>query len=230
MGEWSGRMPSRLRTERQQRAGQTAEEVGFGTCRGERKANAAGGLDDAGCDFQETKTQRCELGSGQFPDFGNGVAHGQHQPISGRMEHETDLVGARRTATGAIGGELCLMQLDQILGLAARAIQAVVDPLGRADIEAGDDETDVEAELRRLNTGDGAPFAIPGLCLVVRLGIAAQNSQVLDSASRADIVGNLVDFFWREAWYRTDRRCSRCRYSRTTSSPPAEHSARRHGT
>ena len=110
------------------------------------------------------------------------------------MEHETDLVGERRTATGAIGGELRLMQLDQILGLAARAIQAVVDPLGRADIEAGDDETDVEAELRRLNTGDGAPFAIPGLCLVARLGIAAQNRQVLDGASRADVVSDLVDF------------------------------------
>ena len=52
------------------------------------------------------------------------------------------------------------MQLDQILGLAARAMQAVVDPLGRADIEARDDEADVEAEHRRLNTGDGAPFAI----------------------------------------------------------------------
>src|SRR5258707_8009426 len=64
------------------------------------------------------------------------------------------------------------MQLDQILGLAARAIQAVVDPLGRADIEARDDEADVEAEHRRLNTDDGAPFAIPGLCLVARLGIA----------------------------------------------------------
>jgi hypothetical protein len=79
----SGRMPSRLRTEREQRAGQAAEEVGFGTCRGERKANAAGGLDDTGGDFQETKSQRSELGSGQFPGFGNGVAHGKHQPISG---------------------------------------------------------------------------------------------------------------------------------------------------
>ncbi|BBO08420.1 hypothetical protein SG09_77700 [Bradyrhizobium ottawaense] len=69
------------------------------------------------------------------------------------------------------------MQLDQILGLAARAIQAVVDPLGRADIEAGDDETDVEAEHRRLNTGDGAAFAIPGLCLMAGLGIATQNRQ-----------------------------------------------------
>src|SRR5258707_8556338 len=113
----SGRMPSRLRTEREQRAGQAAEEVGFGTCRGERKANAAGGLDDPGGDFQETKTQRRELG-----------------------------------------------------------------------------KADVEAEHRRLNTGDGAPFAIPGLCLVARLGIAAQNRQVLDGASRADVVGDLVDF------------------------------------
>jgi len=29
--------------------------------RGERKANAARGLDDPGGDFQEAKTQRCEL-------------------------------------------------------------------------------------------------------------------------------------------------------------------------
>jgi hypothetical protein len=35
-----------------------AEEVGFGTCRGERKADASRGLDDTGGDFQETKTQR----------------------------------------------------------------------------------------------------------------------------------------------------------------------------
>src|SRR5471030_2638883 len=184
---WSG-------TEREQRAGQAAEEVGFGTCRGERKANAARGLDDPGGYFQEAKTQRRELGSGQFLGFGNGVAHGQHQPISGSVENEADLVGERRTAAGAIGGELRLVQLDQILSLAARAIQAVVDPLGRADIEAGDDEADVEAERGRLNPGDSAPFAIPGLCLVARLGIAAQNSQVFDGASRADVVSDLVDF------------------------------------
>ena len=79
-----GRTPRRSWTERQQRAWQAADQVGFGTCRGERKANAARSLDDPGGDFQETKTQRRELGSGQFPDFGNGVARGQHQPISGR--------------------------------------------------------------------------------------------------------------------------------------------------
>src|SRR5471030_1420734 len=189
-----GHTPRRSRTEREQCAGQAADQVGFGTSRGERKANAARGLDDPGGYFQEAKTQRRELGSGQFLGFGNGVAHGQHQPISGSVENEADLVGERRTAAGAIGGELRLMQLDQILSLAARAIQAVIDPLGRADIEAGDDEADVEAELGGLNTGDGAPFAIPGLCLVAGLGIAAQNRQVLDGASRADVVGDFVDF------------------------------------
>src|SRR5258708_37350051 len=110
------------------------------------------------------------------------------------MEHETDLVGERRTAPGAVGGELRLMQLDQILGLAARAIQTVVDHFARAEMEAGDAEADVEAAHCRLNTGDGAPFAIPGLGLVARLGIAAQNRQVLGGASRADVVGDLVDF------------------------------------
>ena len=69
-----GRTPLRSRTERQQRAWQAADQVGFGTCRGKRKANAARGLADTGGDFQEPKTQRRELGRGQFPDFGNGVA------------------------------------------------------------------------------------------------------------------------------------------------------------
>jgi hypothetical protein len=74
-----------------------------------------------------------------------------------------------------------LSSLIKFFGLAARAIQAVVDPLGRADIEAGDGKADVEAERGLLNTGDGAPFAIPGFCLVACLGIAAQNSQVLEA-------------------------------------------------
>ena len=74
-----------------------------------------------------------------IPGLWDGLAHGQHQPISGGMENEADLVGKRRTATGAIGGKLGLVQLDQIFGLAARAIQAVVDPftLGFALVSAG---------------------------------------------------------------------------------------------
>ena len=40
----SGRMPRRSRTERERRPGQAAEQLGFGACRGERKANAARAL------------------------------------------------------------------------------------------------------------------------------------------------------------------------------------------
>jgi hypothetical protein len=96
-----GRTPLRSRTERQQRVWQAADQVGFGTCRGERKANAARGLDDTGGDFQEPKTQRRELGRGQFPDFGNGVAHGQHQPISGRMRPASCRAAARPPRAGS---------------------------------------------------------------------------------------------------------------------------------
>jgi hypothetical protein len=70
--------------------------MGWANGRGEREANAALSLDDPGCDFQETKTQRRELGSGQFPGFGNGVAHGQHQPISGRPQASLNAGSDRR--------------------------------------------------------------------------------------------------------------------------------------
>src|SRR5450631_3144079 len=60
-----GRTPRRSRTEWQQRAWQAADQVGFGTCRGKRRANAARGLDDTGSDFQETKTQGRELEIGR---------------------------------------------------------------------------------------------------------------------------------------------------------------------
>jgi hypothetical protein len=85
-------------------------------------------------------------------------------------DFETENVDAA-TRNGDL--KVCGGLIGRVLGLAARAIQAVVDPLGRTDIEARDDEANVEAEHRRLNTVNGAPFAIPGLCPVARLGIAA---------------------------------------------------------
>ena len=59
------------------------------------------------------------------------------------------------------------MQLDQILGLAARGIPAVHSLIHSAEPESrvGDDEADVESQLRPLNTGDGAPFVIPDFAL-----------------------------------------------------------------
>jgi hypothetical protein len=48
-------MPRRSWTERQQRAWQAADQVGFGTCRGESKANAARGLDDTAAIFKRRR-------------------------------------------------------------------------------------------------------------------------------------------------------------------------------
>jgi len=98
-----------VRTEREQRAGQAAEEVGFGTCRGERKANAAGGLDDTGGDFKRRSRSVANSAVANSRTLGMASRTVSIQPISGGVENEADLIGERRTAAGAIGGELCLM-------------------------------------------------------------------------------------------------------------------------
>jgi hypothetical protein len=62
---------------------------------------------------------------------------------------------------------LGLVQLDQVLGLAALAVEGVVDVFGRASGQTGDDEADVEAERGCLNAGAGAPFGFPRFGLVI---------------------------------------------------------------
>jgi hypothetical protein len=42
------------------------------------------------------------------------------------VQDEAHLIGERRAAVGAVGGELTLVRLDQVLGLAARTIEGVV--------------------------------------------------------------------------------------------------------
>src|SRR5258706_6196736 len=85
------------------------------------------------------------------------------------------------------------MQLDQILGLAERAIPAVVDPLGRADIEARDDERCAVRDSRTLPYG------------------ASRYSRAEQASSRWRVGCGCRRrprrLFWRAAWYRTGRRC-----------------------
>ena len=91
------------------------------------------------------------------------------------MQDEPNLIGDSGTAGCAIRRELRLVQLDQVLRLTARAIQAVVDPFRRAVFESCDDETDIEAERRGFDARDGAALAGPGFGLVPgwsRLGFA----------------------------------------------------------
>ena len=133
-----------------------------------------------------------ELGPRQVARRGNGVADSEHQPIGAGVQDEAHLIGDRRPARRAIGGKLRLVQLDQVLGLTARAIKAVVKPFRRAMREIGDDEADVEAEPRRLDAGDGAALSVPGFGPVPRLGVTAHDILVVDGALGANGVRRFV--------------------------------------
>ena len=87
------------------------------------------------------------------------------------MQNEADLVADGGTAGGSIGSELRLVQLDEVLGLPARAIEGVVNPFRRAVFDVGDDEAGVEPERGGFDAGDGAPLAVPGFGLVACFGI-----------------------------------------------------------
>src|SRR5713226_540827 len=68
-----------------------------------------------------------------------------HTTVGGGMQDEPHLVGERAAAACAVGGELSLVQLDQVLGLTSGAVERFVDVLGRPRLDAGHDEADVEA-------------------------------------------------------------------------------------
>jgi len=104
---------------------QAADQVGFGhAAANARRMRLAVSTTRAAISRGEDAASRTR--QWLIPGLWDASAHGQHQPISGVWR--TRRTGWQaRTAAGAIGGELCLMQLDQILSLAARAIQAVVD-------------------------------------------------------------------------------------------------------
>ena len=73
-----------------------------------------------------------------------------------------------------------LVRLDQVLGLAAGAVDLLVEPARRAR-EVGDDEAAVAALGRGLDPGDHLPLDVPGLGGIAELAVAA------------DLVGLAVD-------------------------------------
>ena len=109
------------------------------------------------------------------------------------MQDQSHLIGERRAAAGSVRGELTLVHLDQVLGLAPGTVEDVVDVLGRAGNEAGNDEADVEAERGGLDAGTDAPRRGPGLGLILRFGIAAQDRRRGERATGADVIGGDVD-------------------------------------
>ena len=71
---------------RPDRGRQVAEEDGVRAGAGEGDAHPAGGLGDAGGDLQEPEPDRREFGLGEGMCLGNGVAHGEDQPMGGGVQ------------------------------------------------------------------------------------------------------------------------------------------------
>jgi hypothetical protein len=63
------------------------------------------------------------------------IAHCQDQPIGSGVEDQAHLIGQRAATAGAVGGGLGLVRFDQILGLAAAAVEGLIDVLGRTGME-----------------------------------------------------------------------------------------------
>ena len=123
----------------------------------------------------------------------DGVADGQHQPVSRRVQHEPHLVGGRVPAGGAVGGQLRFVEFDQVLGLTAGAVEVGVEPFGRAGGDVRDHVADVEAEPRGLDAGSDAALLSPGLGRVRGLGKAAHRILVVDGPRHPDRVGGVLD-------------------------------------
>jgi hypothetical protein len=68
------------------------------------------------------QSEGSKLGGGERVRFGDCASDGEDQPVRGGMQDQAHLVGERAAAAGAVRGELSLVQLDQVLGLAAGAI------------------------------------------------------------------------------------------------------------
>jgi hypothetical protein len=58
-----------------------------------------------------------------------GVAQHQHQPVGCGVQYQPHLTGGGAVTGGAIGSQLRLMQLDQVLSLTTRAINRLIKTL-----------------------------------------------------------------------------------------------------
>src|SRR5260370_1008120 len=168
-------------------ATEVADQSGVGAGSSKGEADARRDLDDADAELQKPQAKGGELRDGERERPGNGITDGEHEPIGGGVQDQPHLVGERAAAAGAVGGELRFVQLDQVLGLAAGAVEGLIDMLGRAGVEARDDKANVEPLCRRLAAGTGAALPLPGLGLVAGLGEAAQGGLLVEGAAGAGV-------------------------------------------
>src|SRR5512145_1982374 len=203
LGGSTGRTPRRSRAGRRQAERNGPEQRAFGAARRQLDADARRMLDHTRADLDEALTDCRELGRGQTARRRYCRAHAVHQPECGRVQHETHLVGGRAVAAHAVGRQLRLVQLDQVLHLPALAIDVLVEVL-RAAFERGGDVADVDllpavARLprvglaRALDARDHAPRPRPAPRLVLQARVAAQLFLRADGVPEAQVIASLFN-------------------------------------
>ena len=105
------------------------------------------------------------------------------------MQNKPHLIGQRRAATGPVGRQLALVPLDQILGLTACAVEAVIEPRCGTEFDVGDDVADIETFPRRLDPRHDPAGMRPGFGGIARLDVVAHHIQVGSRTPDAHIVG-----------------------------------------
>ena len=85
------------------------------------------------------------------------------------MQEQAELVGLGLVAGGAVGGEMVLPRLDVVLRLTARAVEPLVELLGAAALEVGDDEAGIGSLGAGLDPRDDALDPAPAVGGIVEL-------------------------------------------------------------
>lgn len=134
-------MPSRRAQD--QRADQAAEQRGIWAVGDECQLDAAGHLVAPHGDLEQPQPDRGELASGQ-PVCREWCSAACASTNKRQWQNKPHLVGRRGTATGAVEGQLTLVPLDRVLGLATGAVEAFIEPVGTAMRDVGDDIANIE--------------------------------------------------------------------------------------
>ena len=108
------------------------------------------------------------------------------------MQNQAHLIGSRALAGRALGGQLHLVQLDQVFGLAARAINLLVEMLGFTR-QRSDDVAGIVAQWCRLETNDHLAVAMPTLCAIADFSEGSQLVSALLGPGDLERVGGIID-------------------------------------
>ena len=127
-GGWGGSVrgtsPRRSRRQSECARGEAGEALLVGIAGRQRDLDPGDHLGDPGGDLDQGETEGVELGVAPERGLGRQAAQGVQEPVGGGVDQQAELVGGGLGAGGAVGGEVQLVRLDQVFGLAAGAVDA----------------------------------------------------------------------------------------------------------